>query len=72
MENDNLRIAYTLIDKQFEKCISDYFKIKLPDYFKLIYDDIYTSYVPKLKEYLAIEQSYLDEFQLYSKPNYAE
>ena len=72
MENDNLRIAYTLIDKQFEKCISDYFKIKLPDYFKLIYDYIYTSYVPKLKGYLATEQSYLDEFKLDSIPNYAE
>jgi hypothetical protein len=72
MENDNLRIVYTLIDKQFEKCISDYSKIKLPEYFKLKYEYIYTSYVHKLKGYLATEQSYLDEFKLDSKPNYAE
>jgi len=72
MENNNLRIAYTLLDKQFSKCISDYFKIKLPEDYKSIYEYLETSYVPKLKGYLATEQSYLDEFKLDSKANYAE
>ena len=72
MENNNLRIAYTLLDKQFSKCISDYFKIKLPEDYKSIYEYLETSYVPKLKGYLAIEQSYLDEFKLDSKANYVE
>ena len=72
MENNNLRIAYTLIDKQFEKCISDYSKIKLPQYFKSKYEYIHTDYVPKLKGYLATEKLYLDEFKLDSIPNYAE
>ena len=72
MENNNLRIAYTLIDKQFSRCISEFSKISLTEDYISKYGYLETTYVPKLKGYLADEQSYLDEFKLDSKANYAE
>ncbi len=73
MLNTELRVAYTLIDSKFKKCLSDYsYAIKLEDALISKYKKGEDEYIKRLKRYLTAEQSYLDEFKLDSKPNYVE
>jgi hypothetical protein len=73
MMNTELRVAYTLIDSKFNKCLSDYSDaIKLEEALISKYKRNEDGYIKHLKRYLTAEQSYLDEFKLDSIPNYAE
>ena len=73
MLNTELRVAYTLIDSKFNKCLSDYSDaIKLEEALISKYKKIEDEYIMRLKRYLTAEQSYLDEFKLDSIPHYAE
>ena len=71
--NTELRVAYTLIDSKFKKCLSDYsVAIKLEEALISQYKKDEDGYIKHLKRYLTAEQSVLDEFKLDSIPNYAE
>jgi hypothetical protein len=73
MLNKELRVAYTLIDSKFKKCLSDYSDaIKSENALISKYKKNEDEYITRLKRYLTAEQSYLDEFKLDSKANYAE
>jgi hypothetical protein len=73
MMNTELRVAYTLIDSKFKKCLSEYSDaIKSEEALISKYKKNEDEYIMRLKRYLTVEQSYLDEFKLDSKPNYAE